>query len=100
MRFTDNIEEQVARAQDMVDRMLVSSSLERRAIVAQHERLSVASLADAVRAELAPVATQRGVELFIDVDPELEISGDRFLLQCALSNLVSNAIDFAPGKLQ
>ena len=98
VRFTDNIEEQVARAQDMVDRMLELSSLERRAIVAQHERLSVAALADAVRAELAPVAAQRGVELFIDVDPELEISGDRFLLQRALSNLVSNAIDFAPAE--
>ena len=51
-----------------------------------------------MRAELAPVAAQRGVELFIDVDPALEISGDRFLLQRALSNLVSNAIDFAPAE--
>jgi len=98
VRFTSNIEEQVARAQDMVDRMLELSSLERRAVVAQHEPLSVAALADAVRAELAPVAAQRGVELFIDVDPELEISGDRFLLQRSLANLVSNAIDFAPGE--
>src|SRR4029453_15205085 len=94
----DNIEEQVARAQDMVDRMLELSSLERRATVAHHERLSVATIADPVRAELAPVAAQRGVELFIDVDPELEVSGDRFLLQRALSNLVSNAIDFAPAE--
>ena len=98
VRFTGNIEEQVARAQDMVDRMLELSSLERRAVVAQQERLSVAGLADAVRAELAPVAAQRGVEVFIDVDPALEVSGDRFLLQRALSNLVSNAIDFAPGE--
>ena len=98
VRFTGNIEEQVARAHDMVDRMLELSSLERRAVVAAHELISVASLADAVRAELAPVATQRAVELFIDVDPALEVSGDRFLLQRALSNLVSNAIDFAPGE--
>ncbi|MEP6608510.1 MAG: two-component system sensor histidine kinase CreC [Burkholderiaceae bacterium] len=98
VRFTSNIEEQVARAQDMVDRMLELSALERRAIVAQHETLSVAALADAVRTELAPVAAQRGVELFIDVAPELEVSGDRFLLQRALSNLVSNAIDFAPSE--
>ena len=98
VRFTGNIEEQVARAQDMVDRMLELSSLERRAVVARQEILSVAGLADTVRAELAPVAAQRGVELFIDVDPALEVSGDRFLLQRALSNLVSNAIDFAPGE--
>ncbi|MGH6609818.1 MAG: two-component system sensor histidine kinase CreC [Burkholderiaceae bacterium] len=97
-RFTRNIEEQVARAQDMVDRMLELSSLERRAVIAQHEAISAASLADAVREELAPVAAQHGVELFIDVDPAYEVSGDRFLLQRALSNLVLNAIDFAPPE--
>jgi len=98
VRFTGNIEEQVARAQDMVDRMLELSGLERRAVIVEHVAISVASLADAVRAELAPVAVQRAVELFIDVDPALEVSGDRFLLQRALSNLVSNAIDFAPSE--
>lgn len=98
VRFIRNIEEQVARAQDMVDRMLELSGLERRAVTAQHEAVSVASLADAIREELAPVAAQRGVELFIDVDPAFEVSGDRFLLQRALSNLVLNAIDYAPAE--
>jgi len=98
VRFVGNIEDQVLRAHDMVDRMLELSALERRAVVAQNERLTVAGLADAVRSELAPVAAQRGVELFIDVDPALEVSGDRFLLQRALSNLVRNAIDFAPRE--
>jgi two-component system sensor histidine kinase CreC len=98
IRFTRNIEEQVARAQDLVDRMLELSSLERRAVLAQREPVPVARLADAVRDELATVAAQRNVELFIDVDPSLVISGDPFLLQRALSNLVLNAIDFAPTE--
>jgi two-component system, OmpR family, sensor histidine kinase CreC len=98
VRFARNIEEQVARAQDMVDRMLELSSLERRAVIGQHEAISVATLADAVREELAPVAAQRGIELFIDVDPAFEVAGDRFLLQRALSNLALNAIDFAPPE--
>lgn len=98
IRFTRNIEEQVARAQDLVDRMLELSSLERRAVLAQREPVPVASMADAVRNELATVAAQRNVELFIDVDPSLVISGDPFLLQRALSNLVLNAIDFAPTE--
>jgi len=98
IRFTHNIEEQVARAQDLVDRMLELSSLERRAVLTQQETIRIAQVADAVREELAPVAAQRGVELFIDVDPQLKVIGDRFLLQRALSNLVLNAIDFAPGE--
>ncbi len=98
MRFTRNIEEQVGRAQDLVDRMLELSSLERRAVLTQRDPVSVAALADAVRDDLATVAAQRNVELFIDVDPSLWTSGDAFLLQHALSNLVLNAIDFAPPE--
>ena len=98
IRFTNNIEEQVGRAQDLVDRMLELSSLERRAVLAQRADVSIARMADAVRDELATVAAQRNVELFIDVDPALLVSGDAFLLQRALSNLVLNAIDFAPPE--
>jgi two-component system sensor histidine kinase CreC len=98
IRFTRNIEEQVARAQDLVDRMLELSSLERRAVLADRQPVSVAMLADGVRNELATVAAQRNVELFIDADPSLAVSGDPFLLQRALSNLVLNAIDFSPPE--
>ena len=62
------------------------------------ENITVATEADAVRDELATVAAQRSVELFIDVDPALAVSGDPFLLQRALSNLVLNAVDFAPAE--
>jgi len=98
IRFTSNIEEQVARAQDLVDRLLELSSLERRGVLAQREPVSVAAIADAVRNELSTVAAQRSVELFVDVDPSLVARGDPFLLQRALSNLVLNAIDFAPRE--
>jgi two-component system sensor histidine kinase CreC len=98
IRFTRNIEEQVARAQDLVDRMLELSGLERRGVLGQREPVPVAAIADAVRDELSTVAAQRSVELFIDVDPSLVARGDPFLLQRALSNLVLNAIDFAPRE--
>jgi two-component system sensor histidine kinase CreC len=98
IRFTRNIEEQVARAQDLVDRMLELSSLERRGVLGQREPVPVAAIADAVRNELSTVAARRNVELFIDADPSLVARGDPFLLQRALSNLVLNAIDFAPRE--
>lgn len=98
LRFTGNIEEQVLRAQDLVDRMLELSSLERRRPVPPREPVSLAQLADAVRDELAPIAAHRGVEIFIDLGPTLTVNGDRFLLQRALSNLVLNAIEFSPAE--
>jgi two-component system, OmpR family, sensor histidine kinase CreC len=96
IRFVGNVEEQVCRAQDLVDRMLELSGLERRRALQQYDTVSLAQIADAVRDEMTPVATQRHVDLFIDVDPNLVISGDRFLLQRALANLVLNAIEFSP----
>lgn len=98
IRFTGNVEEQVRRAQDLVERMLELSGLERRRALQHRETILLAQLADAVREEMAPLATRRDVELFVDVDPELAVSGDRFLLQRALANLVLNAIEFSPRE--
>ena len=98
LRFAGNVEEQVRRAQDLVDRMLELSGLERRRALQHRDPVALAALADAVREEMAPLATQRDVELFIDVDPQFTVSGDRFLLQRALANFVLNAIEFSPRE--
>jgi len=98
MRFTGNIEEQVLRAQDLVERMLELSSLERRRGLQQREEITLAELADAVRSEMTPLAARRDVEIFVDIDPLLAVDGDRFLLQRALANLVLNAVEFSPRE--
>ena len=98
IRFVGNVEEQARRAQDLVERMLELSGLERKRALPQKEIVTLAEIADAVRDEMTPLATQRNVELFIDVDPDLTVMGDRFLLQRALANLVLNAIEFSPRE--
>jgi two-component system sensor histidine kinase CreC len=98
VRFAGNVEEQVRRAQDLVERMLELSGLERRRALQHREVISLAQLADAVREEMAPLATRRDVELFVDIDPALTVAGDRFLLQRALANLMLNAIEFSPRE--
>lgn len=96
-RFAGNIEDQVGRAQDLIDRMLELSSLERRGALERVERVAVAALAAAVRDELAALAQRKQVALRFELQPGLAASGDAFLLQRALANLVRNAIDFAPA---
>jgi two-component system sensor histidine kinase CreC len=98
IRFVGNVEEQARRAQDLVERMLELSGLERKRALPQKEIVTLAEIADAVRDEMSPLATQRNVELFIDVDPDLTVMGDRFLLQRALANLVFNAVEFSPRE--
>jgi two-component system sensor histidine kinase CreC len=99
-RFAHNIEDQVARAQDLLDRLLELSVLERRGALERVERIAVGPLVDTVRDEVLPSAAARSVVVVAAVDPELSIAGDAFLLQRALSNLVRNAIDFAPPDTQ
>jgi len=99
-RFAHNIEDQVARAQDLIDRLLELSSLERRGALERVERIAVASLIEAVRDEVLPAATARSIAVVTAIEPDLVVVGDVFLLQRALSNLVRNAIDFTPPDTQ
>jgi two-component system sensor histidine kinase CreC len=99
-RFAHNIVDQVARAQDLIDRLLELSALERRGALERVERVAVGPLVDAVRDEVMPSASARSIQVAAAVEPDLVVVGDTFLLQRALSNLVRNAIDFAPADSQ
>jgi len=95
-RFAGNIEEQVARAQDLIERMLELTHLERRGSLERIELVSLAQVVRLVVAEATPIAERRHMRFEVDVAEPLLASGDAFLLQRAISNLVRNAIDFAP----
>lgn len=96
-RFAGNIEEQTQRAQSMIDRLLELSNLERRGALARVEEVDLAALVRAVREELAPAAQARQVELALDLPARAAASGDAFLLQRAIANLVRNALEFSPA---
>ena len=95
-RFAGNIEEQVERAQTLIDRLLELSGLERRAALERTEPVSVVQTVYAARDELATLAAQKGIEIAISADANATLHGDAFLLQRAAANLLANAIDFAP----
>jgi two-component system sensor histidine kinase CreC len=95
-RFAGNIEEQVARAQDLVERMLELTALERRGTLERVELVSPAQVVRLVVAEATPIAARKHMRFEVDVAEPLLTRGDAFLLQRAISNLVRNAIDFAP----
>lgn len=96
-RFAGNIVEQVARAQDLIERMLELTSLERRGSLERVELVSLAQLVRLVVTEAAPSAERKHMRFEVDVAEPLLASGDAFLLQRAISNLVRNSIDFAPA---
>jgi len=95
-RFAGQIGEQVHRLRAMVERLLELSKLERLQAPEHPVSLSLAALVRAqLQAQAASIA-QRGLSTrWLDSD-ETAVSGDAERLSLAISNLLSNAIAFAP----
>jgi two-component system sensor histidine kinase CreC len=95
-RFTTNVQTQSERLQTLIDKLLRLAQLEQqRALEAPVEielHLLFAELEQAMSAQ----AVKRDLNLRINSDPAIKLTGDRFLLGLALTNLLQNALDFSP----
>ncbi|WP_145551827.1 two-component system sensor histidine kinase CreC [Yersinia mollaretii] len=94
-RFLLNIEQQSARIQQLVDKMLIQARLESRVDV-QLSPLEISSILKQTFSGKEAQAVSRGIRLrFMGADSAI-LTGDAFLLSQALTNLIDNALDFTP----
>lgn len=94
-RFLLNIEQQSARIQLLVDKMLIQARLESR-VDLQLSPLEIRPILQQVFNGKEAQAVSRGIDLrFLGADSAI-ITGDALLLSQALSNLIDNALDFTP----
>jgi len=99
-RFSVNIVEQVKRLQLLAERLLELASLEKRRTLDDIQLVEIEALCVAVIDAIEPVARIKkiSVQLAIDIDTALQLEGDQFLLYQAVTNILSNAIDFSPAN--
>ncbi|XZG69161.1 two-component system sensor histidine kinase CreC [Chitinibacteraceae bacterium HSL-7] len=94
-RFVGHIQAETARMQQIVDYLLQLATLEARRELKDPQPFAVAALVaqvtTALSLQLAPF------KLSCDVADGLTVTGERFLLEQALRNLVQNAVDFTPA---
>lgn len=95
-RFLDNITREAQRIQEIVDRMMELTALETRRVLDRAEPVALATLLDDVAASAQHAAAMRNVRVTLDLRAQAVTEGDPFLLRRAISNLLDNAIDFAP----
>ncbi len=97
-RFVANIRRQAQRLEEMIRKLLALAALEQRQSLETHEPVALVPLIGQLLQELEPRARQRGLALRLlpPAQPAPMVKGDRFLLHQALSNLLENALDFAP----
>ncbi|MDD1506711.1 two-component system sensor histidine kinase CreC [Pseudomonas sp. CNPSo 3701] len=99
-RFVANISEEGERLQNLIERLLHLAQVEQRQGLEERVAVPLQPMIDElVHAQMARIE-QRQVQVDNHVDAVQCVSGERFLLRQALSNLLDNALDFtAPGDL-
>jgi len=100
-RFLSNIDQQTERMSLLIERMLQLARLESRVGV-NFQSLKMHEIITQVIESQIIEAQSLGIELVVNENAEITLSGDKFLLTQALTNLLRNALDFTPsgGKIE
>ncbi|MDA8138681.1 MAG: two-component system sensor histidine kinase CreC [Desulfobacteraceae bacterium] len=93
-RFLANIRAEADRIQVIVDCMLELASLEFKKQLPTRKPVNLQALSKTVLESKAPMLIAKKIAVATDIDSQMEVYGDPFLLHQALANLVQNAIDF------
>ncbi len=96
-RFLSNIGRETQRIQELVDRMMELTALERRRSLEQAEPVALRPLLRELVASAESAGAPRRVTVRLLDGPEATVDGDPLLLRRAVGNLIDNAIDFSPA---
>ncbi|WAC19390.1 two-component system sensor histidine kinase CreC [Luteolibacter sp. SL250] len=96
-RFLNNIIEETARSERLINRLLELSAIESRTSLEKPEDLDFNTILQAAIDQAKAHAEIARVSLDITMpDQPVRIRGDAFILRAAILNLLENAIDFSP----
>jgi len=97
-RFAGNAREQAERLDQLIERLLGLAALEQRQQLSEPQILDLGELLTNLLAEKAPQLAQQHLQSAVSLSGELPVLGEDFLLRQALSNLLDNALAFAPAE--
>lgn len=97
-RFVANIEQESARMQQLIERLLHLAQVEQRQGLEEQVAVPLQALvASLLQAQMARIEAA-ALQVENRIEPGLALSGERFLLRQALANLLDNALDFTPPQ--
>lgn len=101
-QFLGNIESEVERAQDLIEKLLSLSALQRKTGIRQPEEILVQNLLEECKSRILVTAAKKELSVSITCPEGLALAGDRFWLAQALLNVIQNGIEFSPqgGELE
>jgi two-component system sensor histidine kinase CreC len=95
-RFIANVGRETQRIQELVDRMMELTALERRRTLGPTEIVPLRPLVQELAATAEAAGAPRHIAVQLDADSDVAVDGDPLLLRRAVGNLIDNAIDFSP----
>lgn len=97
-RFLGNIERETGRLERITERMLQLASLERRDQLAESQPVDLVVVIEQAVTSRQLAFQRRRVETHLQLPERLVVTGDAFLLEQAVGNLLDNAIEFSPTE--
>lgn len=78
--------------------LLMISRVEAGSVAAEMTAVDLSSIVADTSELYEPVAEEAGLALTADIEPDIEVQGNRELIGQALFNLIDNALKYAPGS--
>ncbi|MCC7265420.1 MAG: PAS domain-containing protein [Candidatus Latescibacteria bacterium] len=95
-RFVKIIDDHAGRLTRLLDDLLNLARLEADQLELQQESCRVRGLVDACLSAVAQTAAAKGLEIAVEIAPELSALCDRRLVEQGLINLLDNAVKYTP----
>jgi two-component system, OmpR family, sensor histidine kinase CreC len=95
-RFIANVGRETQRIQELVDRMMELTALERRRALGPTEPVALRPLLQDLAASAEASGAPRRLRVVLEEGSDVAVQGDALLLRRAVGNLLDNAIDFSP----
>ncbi len=95
-RFLQNIRTEADRLKDLLERLLHLAALEKQKTLETRQPVDLGQVFDRAWDHHALIAGTRRLTLRREMGGGLVVHGDPWLIELAVSNLIQNAVDFAP----
>lgn len=97
-RFYQNIEKESRRMEAIIMRLLNLSALENRSSIKNVETINLKKLIDEIILSLEPQLREKDITIKMNINAQVNITVEEFLIRQSIENLLQNAIKFSTYK--